>query len=247
VVRSITVGNLDLTSTPLVVNGEAPIDIQVRVAKSSKAGVKVRGIITDAVTRTKPESERMELCCFESGPVERMSTSIKPDGFFEFSGVPLGKYSFELQKQVGRAVPEVLNRDMVVINQDLARVSLVSAERPVPVGATITYEDGSPLPPESTIAISLNLPDRGVNGGRPGEEPSVPMTRLPDGTYGAQFPRAVRFIVSVKNVPEGYKVKSISGSAFSNTILTKGIGGEEQYAMVNPGTISIVLQKVPAR
>ena len=201
VVRSITAGATDLTNNPLRVDDKNPINILVRVAKSA-GGKTIRGRVLDALTHTKPEAESIELCCLRSGPADRMSATLQPDGAFEFAGVPPGRYAFQLKSSGDRGTSEILNGNIEVAAQEVAALSLVSSSRSEVVTATVQIEDGSILPASSSIAIRL--------AALPGDGLSIPMTRLSDGSYSARFPTGIPIEPSLMNIPAGYRVKLIS-------------------------------------
>jgi hypothetical protein len=77
------------------------------------------------------------------------------------------------------------------------------------------------------------------------EAASVEMKRLQDGTFWIPFPTGVLYTLSVGNIPEGYRIKSISRFGANSSAPTVGADGGNTYTGVAPGAISVVLLRMP--
>jgi hypothetical protein len=207
-IRSVQSGTADLIKDPLDIGHIRPSDIEVRIAKTPAASnsnatdnvQKVRGTVLDAASGLPPQASRLQLCCFATGPVERLSTAIGADGSFEFSNVPAGQYTAEL-----RVSPpaRIVDPEVVVGNPGSAGQTLVSSAQFVSINLSMSTESGR-LPPGSVLSVTLSS----VPG------PSTPGFRVTksgpiDEMLYAFVPAGVRYTVTVSNLPAAFKVKSI--------------------------------------
>jgi hypothetical protein len=236
-VRAITAGAVDLTTEQLVIRSEAPSDIEIRVAKRSGNGTRVRGKVVDAITRNPSLGERVELCCFASGPFESLSATLQSDGSFEFPGVPPGRYSAELRKGMIPATAAIVNRVLDIGEQETSDLLLVSSTPVTPLTVTLsvdgTLNDKTLL---SGLALSVSLSSVLAKG-----EVDVPiaMTRLSEATFWASIPLGVRYTVTVANLPEGYRLKvpdpssgAIAGNRFTSAMI---------------GAVQVIIEKIPVQ
>jgi hypothetical protein len=197
VVKSITAGATDLLKEDLRIGLEA-VNVEVKVGKSSGAErVNVRGKVLDH-TGAPSRALRIELCCFNSGPFERLATDIRSDGSFEFRDVPAGQHRAELQgpSPLGLRDPRV-----EVLPDKVTEVNLVSP------------------PPVASSSVNLMV---SVSGLPSGERSIVTFTGLSGvssviavGTGASVLsltmsnPFGDGLSAAVSNVPAGYVVKSI--------------------------------------
>jgi hypothetical protein len=215
-------------------------------------GVKVRGKVLDATTGNAPAADRFELCCFTNGLFERLSTAILPDGSFEFSQVPPGSYTVELRKNSAEAVAGVLNRTIEIGDRESSGMLLVSATQLTSLTIAVSFEDGSSLPSSASTRLALLVSpgkSRGTsspNGTPATDVASIPMGRLRDGTFWTPFPTDVPYTLSIENIPEGYRIKSISGPGPTNPVPVPAADGSGSYIGIATGAVSIMLQRMPA-
>ena len=186
---------------------------------------------------------RVELCCVTSGPFERLSTAVLSDGSFDFYRVPPGRYKAVLRGKKGQIAAEILNPSIEISDQDKSGVLLVSAPRVASVSATITWEGGTGIPSGAAVKVSLVISP--APGAQTTAAVSIPMNRMPDETYFTPFASGVPYTISVENIPEGYKLKSISGSGAPSAVPTAAADGGIRYSGFAPGIVSIVLQRTP--
>ena len=206
-VRSITAGGVDLLREMVTINGTDPLDVEVRVgrrtASSDPSLVSVKGQVLDAVTGTPPPAARITLCCRESGPAQEFSAPLKSDGTFEFAAVPTGHYAVGLKPKPGMANLFVATDGIDVANSGVSGLEFVSTTQFGPLAATIVFEGGNPLPRESAASVVFS----GLGG-----RVRLKSWRGPDGIYTASLPIGARYDVTVEPLPEGYVVKSVTGS-----------------------------------
>jgi hypothetical protein len=245
VVRSMTIGSVDLSKDTLHVSGDVSETIQIRVAKGMNPGARIQGKVLDATSGSPAAADRVELCCFTTGPFERLSTGVLPGGVFDFPQVPPGQYTAELRKIAPQAVAVLLNPQIIVGDQDKSGLLLLSATQTTPLTAAVTFEDGSSLPSNAPVTLALFVTPGKSRGTSASETTSIEMTRLLDGTYWTMFPTGTTYTMSVGNLPEGYRIKSISRSSASSAVPTVASDGGSTYSGVAPGAITIVLQKTP--
>src|SRR5262249_36115420 len=123
-VASVTVDGADVTNNSFQYDGKDPIDIEVRLTRKIQSGTRVSGSIFDSATGKAPAADRVMLCCFKSGPFERISTPLQRDGKFEFLEVPEGEYKFELQSTQALTV---LGAPVEVGKSEIQNLKVVSA------------------------------------------------------------------------------------------------------------------------
>jgi len=229
--------------------GDVPNTVEIRVAKELYPGTRVRGRILDATTGAPPAADLLELCCFTTGPFERLSAAILPDGSFDFPQVPPGSYTADLRKNAAQAVAGILNRTIEIGDQESSGMLLVSATQLNSLTIAVLFEDGSNLPLSANMRVALL-----VSPGKPGgttsstgspatDVTSIPMGRLLDGTFWTPFPLGVPYTLSIENIPEGYRIKSVSGPGPTNAVSVPAPDGSGTYIGVGLGTVSIVLQR----
>src|SRR5262249_10142801 len=160
------------------------------------AGTKVSGILLGAASGKAPATDRVYLCCFKSGPFERLSAPLQPDGTFEFTQVPEGHYNVELQSTPASTIvgSGVDGGEREVQNLKLLSSATVSAVSILVMG------DFSVIPKPSRITVTWTA----VNSG-------IPVT-----TYGTTegtawtLPSGVQFELTVSDIPSELKLKSIN-------------------------------------
>jgi hypothetical protein len=248
-VRTMSSGSVDLTKDPLHVSGDVPNPVEIRVAKGVDSGARLRGRVLDAVTGATPAADRMELCCFTTGPFERLSTAVLPDGSFDFSRVPPGLYTAELRRNSGLTAAGILNPTIEVGDQEKSGIFLVTATQLAAVTANVKFEGGSDILSSSTVKVALLISPgtlRGSNspgGAQATDVISIPMGRLTDGTFWTPFPPGILYTLSVTNIPEGYRIKSITGPGGTSAVPNSAVDGGVTFSAFAPGEISIVLQR----
>jgi len=195
-IKSITAGGVDLTKEPLKIASRAPVKIEVRVVKREGAtGTKVRGKVLEVISGKPAVAEAVQLCCTQSGPVERLTTRLQPDGSFEFAGVPPGSYTAELQ---GVKPPQLVDHTIEVGTEDVSGITIGAAAELKPVAVRVV-DGGVPRPIPVLVVFT-------------GELSVLPITsRIAINMEGRVWlPVGDRYKVSVSNVPEGFTVSSIS-------------------------------------
>jgi hypothetical protein len=206
-IQSITSGTQDLLKETLKVTSTEPATIQVRVTKrtvTSPGDAKVSGSVLDSLTGLPSPAERVTLCCFDSGPWERFSTPLRSDGSFEFAGVPRGRYELGLQGATGQPRLFPVDSRVEVADSPATGLTIQTTPQLVQVAATIVLENGSPLP----LGITATVVFTGASG-----RVRVISRRNQDVSYFvAWVPAGERYNVSVTDLPDGYIVKTISGS-----------------------------------
>lgn len=251
IVRTMTLGPVDLAKDPLHLSGDVPGPIDIRIAKGVNPGTRVRGKVLDAVTGSPPAADHLELCCFATGPFERLSSAILPDGSFDFPNVPPGRYTAELRKNAVQSAAGILNPTIEIGDQEKSGIVLASATQASSVTANITFEDGSNNSSSAALAVALIISpgiSRGTsppNGAKAADLISISMGRLKDGTFWIPFPTGVLYTVAVSNIPEGYRIKSISGPGPTSSVSKSASDGSSAYSGFAPGSVSIVLERTP--
>jgi hypothetical protein len=253
VVRTMMIGSVDLSKDPLHVTADVPNTVEIRLAKGLYPGTRVHGRILDAATGAPPAADFLELCCFTTGPFERLSAAILPDGSFNFPKVPPGSYTADLRKNSAQAVAGVLNRTIEIGDQESSGMLLVSATQLSSVTATVTFEDGSNLPSNVTVTVALlvtpgtPLGTNPPNSATATKATSIPMGNLRDGTFWTPFPTGVLYTISVEHLPDGYRIKSMSGPGATSAVPRASADGGISYSGYAPGVVSIVIQRTPAQ
>jgi hypothetical protein len=205
-ITSIMAGTQNLLKENLNVPPMESTSIEVRVMRmpgpAIPGRVKVTGIAIDSFTGLATMAERMTLCCFDSGPGERLSTPLGSDGLFEFASVPPGRYKPALQAAAGRPKVSLVDKQLDVRDLPLSGLTLLSTAQISELTATVVFENGNAVPATANMTV--------VFRGTPARV-SVVAERNADVGYTASVPAGDRYTVSVTNLPAGYSVKSVSG------------------------------------
>jgi hypothetical protein len=204
-ITSITSGTQDLLKETLKVIATESKNIEIRVARRAGPApneVKVSGSVVDGIAGSPAQAERITFCCLNSGPAERFSSSLRPDGSFEFAGVPPGRYTVDLETRSGLPKLFAINTRVEVANDPLSGLTVLSTPQFGLLLATVVFENVSPLPATTPLSVVFTAATGRVR---------VTAHRNAD-VYMASVPAGERYDVSVTNLPEGYSVKS-SGSA----------------------------------
>jgi hypothetical protein len=205
-IRSVTAGGVDLLKETLKVTGDNSISIEVRVAKRTvpdSARVSVKGRALDSVSGNPSNAERLTLCCRESGASQRFSAPLGPDGSFEFTGLPPGRYDVGFQVKAG--FPELfpVGEALEVGAQSVSELTVKTTPQFGQLAATIRMEDGGAVPSNSPMAVVFTSTKGLIR---------VVAQRGPNGSYLASLPIGDRYTLSVTDLPPGYAVKSTTGS-----------------------------------
>ena len=127
-IRSIMAGSIDLTKELLNFDGTKSFSIEVRVARRGasppNSSVRVVGTVRDS-SGAPAAAARVQLCCLHPQLMDAISSPIRPDGSFEFAGVPPGKYTAELQVKTGQSASRVMSAT-VEAGSDRVRLQVVS-------------------------------------------------------------------------------------------------------------------------
>lgn len=125
-VQSITAGSADLLKQPLKAAGKEVQRIEVKVKPrpatgpaAPSAGVRVSGAASGVLAGNPLPADRVVLCCFDSGPFQRMSAAVTDGGAFAFSSVPPGNYFLWT---IGKAETRI---------ESASKTSIVVAGRPL--------------------------------------------------------------------------------------------------------------------
>jgi len=198
VIKSVTAGTTDLTRENLHFDADAPVDVEVRIAKQSNAAANIQGRVMDSITRNGPQADRIQLCCLASGPFERISTPLHADGSFEFTGVPAGRYTAEL---TGSNIPGIANPILDVSVQGLSGLTLVSAANFATITAVVVTDGSDPLPEGRPVLVTLTPSS--------GEPFHVSLLGTSNENLWSTIPIGLQYNVEVSNFPPGFKVKSL--------------------------------------
>jgi hypothetical protein len=206
-IKSMRFGSADLIKETLKITGNEPVNVEIRVAKRTTppapSEVRVSGTAIDGITGMPAAAERILLCCRESGPAERFSAPIKPDGSFEFAGIPPGRYEAILQQRPGTAAVYTVNLFMDVGIQGANGVTLLTTPRFGQLVATLVADGALSLPVDFRPSVVFVGPNGRVR---------VTAERNMTGLYIASVPQGAPYEVVVENLPQGYSVKSVLGS-----------------------------------
>ena len=208
-IKSMRFGEVDLMKENLKITGKVPVDIEIRVAKTTSAPapseVRVSGTALNGATLA-PAIGRVTLCCRTSGPVEGFSAPISADGSFEFAGIPPGKYTPEIKALDGKSTIYVVEPIVDVGSQGLTGLTLSTTPQFGQITATIMADGNVPLPDTVLPSVVFTGPMGRVR---------VVAQRDRAGIYLAAVPIGGKYDVSVENLQEGFAVKSILGDAVS--------------------------------
>jgi hypothetical protein len=197
-VRSITAGGTDLLNENLKVSGNSPVSVEIRVARRNDSGTgKVLGQVLDRVTNAPSQADRVVLCCFSSGPAERLFTPLRSDGSFEFDGVAPGSYTAELR---GSRNVTIVNPAFNVGSAGVSGLKLISVPQVVAVDVTLQLDTGDRLPywPDTSIVFT------GTTGTF-----RVAASCVVGNLFRAQVPGGESYALTVSNVAAGFAVRSI--------------------------------------
>lgn len=196
-IRSIMSGTTDLLKENLHIAGDVSVDVEVRLAKNETGVPRVAGKVVDAITGGPSTSERVKLCCFDSGPYHQLSARVHADGSFGFSEIREGSYTAALQGRNLKLVDSAVD----VGSQKSSNVTLVSSAQLVSVMATFALDGDAKLPPDSTATVTLTSQSAPFH---------VTTTERTDAQFWFYVPAGIRYSIAVTALPAGYKVKSIS-------------------------------------
>lgn len=206
-IKSIQFGTADLLKETLKITGKVAVDVEVRVAKRSSPaaplGVRVAGTALDAASGLPVVAERVTLCCRDSGPFERFSAPLLADGSFAFADIPPGIYTTAIQPGAGKPNIYVLAATIDVGSQALNGVAVVATPQFGQLTASIEADGAVPLPASFRPSVVFTGTSSRVR---------VVAERNTAGIYLALVPLSGRYTVTVENLPDGYAVKSITGS-----------------------------------
>jgi hypothetical protein len=165
--------------------------------KNDLTSGRVLGRVLDIETNAPAQADRVVLCCFTSGPVERITTPLHSDGTFEFDGVPTGSYTAELR---GSREPAIVNPNVKVDATGVSDMNLISATRVVPVDITLRLDTGERLPYKPDTSIAFIDKTRAFR---------VAASSVVGNLFRASVPANSSYAVTISNVEEGYQVQSI--------------------------------------
>jgi hypothetical protein len=207
-VRSMRFGSADLARETLKISGNEDVNVEVRVARRvtapASSEVRVSGTAIDSITGAPVAAERVLLCCRRSGPAERFSAPVKPDGSFEFAGLPPGRYEATLQPRPGTAAIYTINMFIDIGSQGLNGMTLLTTPGFGQLVATLLADGTDPLPADFRPSVIFVGPNGRVR---------VTAERNMTGLYVASVPQGGTYDVVVENLPQGYAVKSVVGSS----------------------------------
>jgi len=202
-ITSVMVGENNIANEELQIQDVVPADIVVHISKLIDPKGTVRGKFLDAASGSPTSAARAQLCCFSRGPVERMSTTIDPNGSFEFKGVPAGTYAMELRgSKLGVVNPTIEVRDSTTT---VATVYSVPQFVSVTVSIMVEGVAGSASRRQATVTfLSVN------SAGQPDGRYSISAQNgLASGPLFASVPAGTPMKVVVSDIPEGYSLKSV--------------------------------------
>lgn len=231
---SMTSGTQDLMKETLKLTSAAPATLEVRVALRTNSPVadtvRAGGSIRDNFTGLPTAAERVTLCCFDSGPSERLSSPLRSDGAFEFASVPRGRY--ELGLKAGPGQPKQLIVDNPVeVEAPVLGMTVLSTPELRQLTVNVVMENGLPLIPEIRPTITFS----GSSG-----RTRIVARRNGNAIYLVSVPAGDRYTVSVSDLPEGYTVKSITGTTeVSRTAPVNSFGGVTIPPILAPTVITI--------
>jgi hypothetical protein len=213
VVRSLTAGNIDLTSQPLKLgaSGNPPILVTIGTGPNSP-WVKVNGRLTG---RPPAGIKAMGLLLEDA-----VSVPVQPDGSFQFQKLLPGEYSLVFPWSGLPDVDVLREVDIVVGDTDLAGIEI--AAPPIKRIAGKVAIDGAGWAPASVAfdvdwkAVGRVLPPGSpLAAGNDFFNARISVKVLPDGSFTIPLPEGeVRLTISPDGLPPGYSLHSIRyGSA----------------------------------
>jgi hypothetical protein len=231
-VESITSGAEDLTLRTLKLDDDHPVNLQIRVVPKKNAIVNVSGRILDVLSGMPAAADRVQLCCFASGPFERLSTELLPDGSFQFSGVPAGRFELEMKgKMAGRIVDPLV----VVDNQGQTRLKLLSAQQFANLAIGISTDGSIQRPQPLDVSVTFTPTS--------GETFRVTASGPVDEVLSASVPMGIPYDVSIRGLPAGFRVKSMSGSTGPVLSPDSPAGSAGVYQASSNATLMITLTR----
>jgi 5-hydroxyisourate hydrolase-like protein (transthyretin family) len=216
-IKSMTSGSTDLLKETLKIGQATLPNVEIRMARrNAVAEPNVRGRVLDNISGKPAAAERVELCCLQSGPFERFSTPLRPDGSFEFRDIPPGRYTPELR---ARPILLVVNPDIEVGSEGVSGLTIGSMSTSVWLSTRIVVEGGN-VPPNMRLSVTLT-----------GTASVVPVTGVTmSDALALLVPVGDQYTVSVSNLPPGYVVKSIRNGSID---------------LLNGGRLNVTTQPLP--
>jgi len=201
-IESITSGTMDLTRDSLKVDDDRPAIILIRVSPKKNAIVNVTGRIMDVISGMPAAADRVQLCCFASEPFERLSTELLPDGSFQFSGVPAGRYELEMK---GKTAGRIVEPFVEVGDRGQFRLNLISAQQFANLATGISTDGSIQLPQRLNVSVTFTPSS--------GETFRITASGPVDEVLAASVPIGIQYNISISGLPAEFKVKSLSGDA----------------------------------
>ena len=127
-IRSIRAGSVDLTRELVEFDGTKSVSVEVRVARRAASPPASSAMVVGAVRDSSgapAAAARVQLCCIHPELMDAVSAPVRPDGSFEFAGVPPGKYTPELRVKTGQPAIKVVSAT-VEVGSDRVRLQLTS-------------------------------------------------------------------------------------------------------------------------
>jgi len=197
VLKSVAFGGKDKGLNPFSVGEPADIDLIIGYDLSATSKkVAVRGKVINAAPESKMKTIRFT-STIPNGPT--LETPLQPDGSFEFSAIPPGRYFPGLQTMTGTGALQLVNREIVVGPDGVSGIELLSTRQFAQVSAILTFENGG----MSQDAFSAKVVFVSANG-----RIQVPGEYRGGAGYVASVPAGERYTVSVTGLPNGFAVKS---------------------------------------
>ena len=216
-IQSFIYGTTDLLKNPVRVTPQNNAELRVVLDASAIMPFKVSGRVTDLLSTTGVRVVLVNPANLTLGSHE---TSVSPDGSFAFSNIIPGNYIARLSIS-GLTV----GKQVVVADRDLTDV-IITYPREFIVGGHIIIEGNT----EATPSVTLEARNT-RRGGDPRTAQSVNnviMLRVKDGEHN----------VSLRSVPAGYQLKSIT---YGTTDLQKS-----PLRIDGPSTWEIIVRLTPA-
>jgi hypothetical protein len=258
VIRSIRSGTLDLLKETLQVEAGVARAVEIRVARSEAGtpennGLRVLGTVLDD-TGTPPAAERITLCCSSSGPAERFSAPLQPDGSFEFRGLVPGSYVAGLQ------MPPGAKQLLILDNQLELRDS-----------STLRLRSTMSAPPSNEAGLLTHLQNLAAQVGASTASTAASATVTTTvALYGGTLPSDVRVAVVYRHssgmtisenisgaaadtrlVPPGQYTVTVSAPAGYTVKLINGLPAGSSYSLFanaqNVFPVHVVLERLPTR
>ena len=229
-IDSMSSGPVDLATGSLKLDGDRPANVQIRLSPKTNAVVNVNGRITDVISGMPAAAARVQLCCFASGPFERLSADLLSDSSFQFSDVPAGRYEVELKGTTERIVEPTVE----VVDQGQTTLRLLAAEQFANLVIGISTDGSIPRPQRANVSVTFTS----TSGGTFHVTASGPVDEI----LTASVPAGIGYDVTLSGLPAAVKVKSLSGS---NTPLqpSNSAGSAGVYNALNNASLMITLTR----